>query len=305
MTHSATRADSEASGPPQSSRARQIAALSRPRYEILPLVRAAEDVQEHVPRVLPVTVTASPRRGLEPTVALTEVLSGLGFTVVPHLAARLVRDEGHLRDLLQRLHQAGVVDVFIVAGDGEQPVGDYFDSLELLTAIDRLQRAGNLPGLTRLGFAGYPEGHPLVDGAGLWRALLDKAPLATYVVTQMCFDARAVLAWTDRANRAGVSLPVYAGIPGVVDRHKLLRVAARIGVGESMRFLSKHQRGLLRLFDPRGYRPDRLVAGLMPGAESSRACVTALHIYTLGDVAGTERWRRRTLDRLTQGEADG
>ncbi len=305
MTDPVTAADGVASTPAMGARARQIAALRRPRYEILPLAKAADEVEEHVPHELPVTVTASPRRGMEPTVALTEELAGRGYAAVPHVAARLVRDEGHLRELLQRFQGAGVVDVFVVAGDGEQPVGGFRDSLGLLTAIHRLRRAGVMPGLTRVGIAGYPEGHPLVDDARLWQLLLDKAAMATYVVSQMCFDARAVLAWVDKAHRAGVSLPLQVGIPGVVDRRKLVRVAGRIGVGESVRFLGKHQHGLVRLLGPRGYRPDRLVARLMPAAEGPAAAVAGLHIYTLGDVAATERWRRRALDRLTQGEADG
>lgn len=305
MTDSATRAAGVASTPGVGARARQIAALSHPRYEVLPLANAADEVEEHVPRELPVTVTASPRRGMEPTVALIEELTGRGFTAVPHLAARLVRDEGHLSELLQRFQRAGVVDVFVIAGDGEQPAGDFRDSCGLLAAIHRLRQAGVMPGLTRLGIASYPGGHPLVDDARLWQSLLDKEAMATYLVSQMCFDPRAVLAWADRAHRAGVRLPLHVGIPGVVDRGKLLRVAGRVGVGDSVRFLSKHQHGLLRLFGPRGYRPDRLVARLTTAAAGSAAAVAGMHIYTLGDVAATERWRRRTLERLIQGAADG
>lgn len=79
--------------------------------------------------------------------------------------------------------------------------------------------------------------------------------MATYVVSQMCFDAQAVLAWAGRAYRARVSLPLQVGIPAVVARRKLVRVAERIGVGGSVRFLGKHQHGLVRLLVPRGYRP--------------------------------------------------
>jgi methylenetetrahydrofolate reductase (NADPH) len=40
-----------------------VAALRRPRYEVLPLDGVAERVAEHVPRDVTVTVTASPARG--------------------------------------------------------------------------------------------------------------------------------------------------------------------------------------------------------------------------------------------------
>ena len=38
------------------------------------------------------TVTTSPKKGLEPTLALSERLASAGYAVVPHLAARHVRD---------------------------------------------------------------------------------------------------------------------------------------------------------------------------------------------------------------------
>ncbi len=302
MTEAATRPGADPSAP-LTGLDRQIAALSRPRYEVLPLPGTADKVQEHVPRDLPVTVTASPRRGLEPTVALVEDLAARGFSAVPHLAARLVRDEVHLGDLLQRLQQAQVVDVFVVAGDGKQPVGDFSDSVELLASIQRLRRAGTVTGFERIGVAGYPGGHPLIGDDGLWRALRDKQPMATYLVSQMCFDARTVLAWASMARQAGLRLPWYAGVPGVVDHRKLARVAGRIGVGESARFLRKHQHGLVRLLRPGGYRPDRLVAQLTRGTVDPPAGLVGLHVYTLGDVAGTERWRRRALERLTEAAA--
>lgn len=299
MRNSATTTDGMAAQPAPGGRARQVVALSRPRYEVLPLAGVADEVQEHIPRECPVTVTASPRRGLEPTMALTEELARRGFAAVPHLAARQVRDVGHLRDLWQRFQQIGVEDVFVVAGDAAQPVGDFPDSLAMLAAIHRLQGAGAMPTLARLGIACYPEGHPLVGEQRLWRALLDKQAMATYVVSQMCFDARAVLAWADRAGRSGSRLPLHAGIPGAVDRRRLLRVAGRIGVGESLRFLER-QHGLGRMLRPGGYRPDQLVAELLPGEAALPAAVSGLHIYTLGDIAGTECWRRRLLERLTR-----
>jgi len=153
-----------------------------------------------VPKALPVTVTASPRRGLEPTLELTEELARGGYSAVPHLAARMLHDEWHLAEILARLDDAGVRDVFVVAGDGEEPVGGFSDSLQLLTAIERLHRSGSGRTLESMGVSGYPEGHPLVAADELDRALLAKQPLSSYVVTQMCFDPGAVLGWIAHAG---------------------------------------------------------------------------------------------------------
>ena len=275
--------------------------LDRPRYEVLPLERTAEQVEQHVPTALPVTVTASPRRGLEPTLELTEALARAGFSTVPHLAARLVYDEAHLTEILCRLDEAGVRDVFVVAGDGDTTVGDFADAIQLLTAIERLRESGTGRCPSSVGIAGYPEGHPLVPDPELARALLAKQPLSNYVVTQMCFDAGAVNRWIRRSHEQGVRLPVHAGVAGPVDGLKLLRIAGRIGVGASTRFLRKH-RGGATLLRPGGYLPDRLLDELATNDVPENHRIAGLHVYTLGDVAATERWRRELLERLNGGE---
>lgn len=276
---------SEESAPRQSA---LPALLRRPRYEVLPIAGTLEMVGQHVPRDLPVTVTSTARRGLEATLTLTEELAAHGYPSVPHLAARLVRDKRHLGDVLDRLHAAGVRDVFVVAGDGS-PIGDFPDAGALLAAIDRRPAS--------LGVAGYPEGHPLITASELDRALIAKEQYGDYVVTQMCFDPAALGTWIGHVRAMGVTLPVYVGVAGPVDRLRLLRVATRIGVGSSLRYARK-QRGGARLLRSGGYRPDALLAELGDGVEG-------LHVYTLGDVAATERWRQELLDRLAGGNSGG
>jgi methylenetetrahydrofolate reductase (NADPH) len=81
------------------------------------------------------------------------------------------------------------------------------------------------------------EGHALIDDEELDRALMDKQPFASCVVTRLCFDADEILGWSSDIRHRGIRLPVYVGLPGVVDRKKLLQVSLKVGVGDSARFL--------------------------------------------------------------------
>ena len=81
-----------------------------------------------------VSVTASPAKGIEATVALCEQLQARGFRAVPHLSARMIRDRGHLAELIAWLEGAGVDRAFVVGGDAKEP-GDYPDGLSLLRAM--------------------------------------------------------------------------------------------------------------------------------------------------------------------------
>src|SRR5215831_18396538 len=95
--------------------------LQKVRYEVLPTASAHDAVLEAVPRDVVVTVTASPTKGLEPTLGLAERLAAAGYHVVPHLSARLVRDAAHLGDVVARMTAIGVDDVFVPAGDADPP----------------------------------------------------------------------------------------------------------------------------------------------------------------------------------------
>ena len=111
--------------------------LRRPRYEVIPLDGIEEQVLAQVPREVTVTVTVSPTKGLEPTLALAGALARHGYSVVPHLSARLVADTGEVAEIAERLRGDGVRDVFVVAGDAEVPRGSFHGAIDLLEALER------------------------------------------------------------------------------------------------------------------------------------------------------------------------
>src|SRR5215212_9232906 len=86
-----------------------------------PLDGIEDEVLAHLARDVKVTVTASPRKGLDPTRELAERLTRAGYATVPHISARLVRDSAHLAELLDRLHEGGVRELFVLAGDAADP----------------------------------------------------------------------------------------------------------------------------------------------------------------------------------------
>jgi methylenetetrahydrofolate reductase (NADPH) len=270
-----------------------LQALRRPRYEVLPLEGVAELVSEHVPRDVTVTVTASPAKGLTRTLEVAERLAAGGHRVVPHLAARQVGGEPHLKEILERLAGCGIGEVFVIAGDVSEPAGPFGGALDLLAAM---AEAGHR--LDQVGIAGYPERHPFIHDDVTIQAMWDKRRYATYIVSQLCFHPRVVAAWVQRVRRRGVDLPIHLGVPGPVDAAKLLRTSTRIGIGESARFVRRHRGWLPHLLRPGGYRPGRLVDGLAASLCDPAGGVAGLHVYTFNEVARTERWRQHALGRL-------
>jgi methylenetetrahydrofolate reductase (NADH) len=267
--------------------------LRSPRYEVLPTEDVEERVLASVPRDVTITITASPRRGIDATIDLATRLAEHGFIVVPHLSARLIRDESHLKEILAALATIGATDVFVVAGDAREPAGKFPDSVSLLEAITAEKH-----GLRDIGVTGYPERHSFIDDDLTIQAMWDKRRLATYIVSNLCFDPRVVKRWVARVRKRGVQLPIRIGLAGVADPAKLLRVSTKIGVVDSARFLKGHSNWFLRTLQPGGYSPERFITGLLPELAAADRKVTGLHVFTFNEIEPTEQWRQETLARL-------
>jgi len=267
--------------------------LESPRFEVLPLDGIEEEITEHLPTDVKVTVTASPRKGLEATLSLTERLAAAGYPVVPHLSARLVRDHAHLEEVIDRLQRAGVRELFVPAGDATEP-GEYQSAEDLLAAMGEYRSR-----FDRIGITGYPESHHLISDEETIRAMFAKAEMATDIISQLCFDVDTIDGWIKNVRARGTHLPIWIGMPGCVDYAKLVRISMKIGMGESTRFL-RHNRNVLARVLTRQFKPSRLLRDLEPVVTDPAANVAGFHLYTFNEVGATERWRKRTLSRLPQ-----
>jgi methylenetetrahydrofolate reductase (NADPH) len=267
--------------------------LENARYEVLPTATIEAKLLEHVPLDRTVTVTASPAKGLAATVDLAERLAGHGYTAIPHLAARMVRDRAELAEICDRLVGNGITGVFVPAGDASQP-GSYPDALTLLEDLASL---GNP--FSHVGITGYPESHPTITDDLTIQSMWDKRRHATHVVSNLTFDPAVVGVWVRRMRARGITMPLLLGIPGPVDRAKLLAMAGKIGVGESTRFLSKHKKVFTRLASPGGFTGERFLLRCAGELSAPELRPAGVHVFTFNQVAETERWRTELLERLT------
>ena len=266
--------------------------LRSPRFEVIPAPGTESAVAEWVPAGMTVTVTASPVKGLEPTIELTERLAGRGYRVVPHLAARSVTSDTHLAQIVERLLACGVSDVFVPGGDASHPAGPFDSALPLL---ERLAEMGGPFG--QIGITGYPESHPKIHDDITIQAMWDKRKHATYIVSNVCFDAARLGRWIQRIRARGVTLPLYVGLAGPAERTRLLRMAAVAGASESARFITRHPGWILRFLVPGGYSPDRLLERAAAVLAAPVSGVAGLHLFTFNQLQEAEQWRRAALER--------
>jgi methylenetetrahydrofolate reductase (NADPH) len=266
--------------------------LEHARYEVLPTASTEDKVLAHVPRDRTVTVTASPGKGLEATLDLAERLTGHGYVAVPHLAARMISGRDELEEIAARLTGKGISRIFVPGGDAE-PVGDYLDALGLLEDLAAMGHP-----FQQVGITGYPESHPTIADDLTVQSMWDKRRYATHIVSNLTFDPGVIKSWVRRLRARGVAMPLLLGVPGPVERGKLLAMATKIGVGESTRFLVKHKGTFARLAAPGGFTGERFLEKCAPALGEPGALVEGLHVFTFNQIAETEAWRSDLLERL-------
>ncbi|MBB3662445.1 MULTISPECIES: methylenetetrahydrofolate reductase [Prauserella salsuginis group] len=285
---------SSSTQPSARHRAALAGTLRNASYEVLPFRSTEDKVLAHVPLDVPLTVTATEAKGIETTVELAVRLSKNGYRIAPHLPARLIRDRAELDDIAAQLLESGIERIFAIGGDAAEPAGEFADAESLLIALAEGGHA-----FRNVGIAGYPEGHGKLSDAVIDEALRAKTGHAHEIITQLCFNPDTTIGWARGLHAEGIRTPIRVGVPGSINRQKLIRVSASLGLGQSARFLAKQSAMLWRFFLPNGYRPDKLITKLADQIGRPDNELAGIHVFTFNDLASTERWRQRWLDRLS------
>ncbi|HWE17664.1 MAG TPA: methylenetetrahydrofolate reductase [Hyphomicrobiaceae bacterium] len=251
----------------------------------------ARRIGELLPAGTPVYVTHLPKRHLGAALDALVELRQANLEPVPHIAARRIFSRAEAEDFIRKaVRRAGVTKVLLVAGDVPEPLGPYPDSAAFL-AEDFLRGCG----LTQVGLAGYPEGHPRIPTAALYRALERKLELATgrgleaHLVTQFSFAPNRIVEYCADIARRAPGVPVYVGLAGPTSPAALLRFAQRCGVSASLRALQAEGVKAVRLFthvDP----TDQLMALAGRIRSGSARNVMGVHLYSFGGAVRTAQW---------------
>jgi methylenetetrahydrofolate reductase (NADPH) len=261
--------------------------LRAARWELVP-IKSIEPAIEALPPASSVSVSCSPVKGVDVTLEVCARLIDAGHDAAPHIAARMVEDRAHTRRIAEWSEKYRPSELFVIAGDAETPSGPYEGAAAFLR--DLLDSGVS----ASIGIAGYPDGHPLIDVSQqrehLHRkqTLISEAGGTASITTQMCFDIPRIIGWTEEQRADGIRLPIRLGIPGVVDRARLLTLGTRLGIGQSLRYLRKNRAAIGQLVAPGGYDPTVLVDGV--GARAADLGITGLHVFTFNALADSLAW---------------
>jgi methylenetetrahydrofolate reductase (NADPH) len=247
-----------------------------------------------LPRGTAVAIAHFPNEDMTARVQAALAVRQSGHVPIPHIAARRVENAEELARFLADLRQQANVDrLFVVAGDPEVPLGPYPDALSLI------ERGGFAEvGISSIGVAGYPDGHPRIATPELWSSLERKVQAlgargqGVEIVTQFSFDAEAVLRWLAELRERGIDAPVKIGVPGPISLSGLVHFAARSGVSASRSALAKYGTSIGKVIGTVG--PLSFLERLAEGLAKRDYGHTALHFFTFGALRKTVDWVRAT-----------
>ena len=238
-----------------------------------------------------VNVTHLPGTSPIETIETSKQLYEQGMLPVPHLAVRSIQNLEAMEILIKQLSEkAKIKEILIIAGSINKPVGDLYESMQVLNS-GLIQKYG----INKVGIAGHPEGSPDISDIQLGLALKKKNEWAqqqgldVYIETQFAFDSKPVLEWEKKIRENGNTLPIHVGIPGPATIKTLLKFAISSGIGPSLQMIKKQSKNITRLFTTQS--PDKYIYGLARGMEQDKEClIKNFHFYPFGGFLKTVEW---------------
>jgi len=192
------------------------------------LMRTIDALRPLAPAFVSVTRTGGKPR--EATIELVAHVRKLGIEAAAHLTG-IEASRGDIEDVLELLAKHGIENMVALRGDRPpdpafRPPADGFryaaDMIEFVRA-----RAPHLC----LAGAGHPEGHPetrdLELGIQHLKAKVDAG--LDLVITQLFYDNATYFGFVERARRAGVTVPIIAGIMPVTNVPQIERITQLSG----------------------------------------------------------------------------
>lgn len=212
----------------------------------------------------------------EYTATIAENLQNMGVTPLSHLTCISSTHE-RVRELLFDLRARGVENILALRGDKTEDWSA--ERAHYRYASELVGEIASFGGFC-IGGACYPEGHPeSADGYADIEALKIKVGAGCeFLTTQMFFDNNILYNFLYRLMRAGVDVPVVAGIMPVTSAAQIKRIKTISGNALPQRFI--------RLVDRYGDNPTAMKqAGIAYATEQIIDLyangINAVHVYSM------------------------
>jgi methylenetetrahydrofolate reductase (NADPH) len=240
-----------------------------------------------------VSVTRTGAKPQQATVDLVARIRGMGLEAAAHVTS-IQATEAEIDDVCDRLRAHGIENMVALRGDRapDRPTAGVFNYADDLVRFIRARDDDFC-----LAGAGHPEGHP--ECRDLDRSMTHlKAKVDAgldVVITQLFFENDHYFRFVERATRAGITVPLVAGIMPITNARQIERITELSG-NEIPAALRRDLEGVRD--DPDAALALGIDYGTRQCAALLRGGAPGIHFYTLNQSSAT----RSIFERL---RADG
>ena len=265
--------------------------------EVMPrTAKKIDDFRRILPKKTTVYVAHLEDTPIEEMFFTCKRLISEGMAPMPHMPARIIHNTGELEDWVKEYSSLGVNQSLLLAGNGKNPKGELFNSIQMLETGIFEKHA-----FKKIQIAGHPEGNKDIDKDGTLEktinALKEKQKFALNtklkigITTQFCFDLRPVIEWLKVLEREQIDLPISLGLAGPTRLQTLIKYAIMCGVGPSISVLKKRAKDLTKLLLP--FEPTEMVDTLNSHKKNKLfRNVHSLHFFPLGGIEASAAFAR-------------
>ncbi len=195
---------------------------------------AVEEIAALKPSYMSVTYGAGGGTSDYTVMISSQILKEFSVTPLAHLSC-ISSTRQQVKEQLQQLKENGIENVLALRGD--VPAGSSETCGEYRYASELIREIASFGGFC-IGGACYPEGHPeSATGAADIENLKRKVDCGCeFLTTQMFFDNHILYNFMYRALKAGIQVPVVAGIMPVTNPRQIQRICAISGTALPQRF---------------------------------------------------------------------
>lgn len=267
-------------------------------YSIEVMPRTAdkiEDFREYLPKGTRLYIAHIEGVPLDDMVATAARLNAQGYDVMPHFAARIIKDKATLADWIARYQgEADVDQALLLAGGVAKPYGDFESSMQLLET-----GLFDAAGFKRLHVAGHPEGNKDIDPDGSDKNVMDalrwkqgfsnRTDAKMAMATQFMFESKPVFEWAAALKDAGIDIPIHIGIAGPAKLQTLVKFSIACGVGASLKVLQRRARDVTKLLLP--FEPTQLLTEFAAHKSANpETNIEQVHFFPLGGIKTNANW---------------
>ena len=265
--------------------------------EVMPrTAKKVDDFRRILPKKTTVYVAHLEDTPVEEMFFTCKRLISEGMAPMPHIPARIIRNTGELEDWVKEYSSLGVNQSLLLAGNGKNPKGELFNSIQMLETGIFEKHA-----FKKIQIAGHPEGNKDIDKDGslertinalkIKQTFAKKTKLQIGITTQFCFDLRPVIEWLKVLEREQIDLPISLGLAGPTRLQTLIKYAITCGVGPSISVLKKRAKDLTKLLLP--FEPTEMVDALNSNKKNKLfKNVHSLHFFPLGGIEASAAFAR-------------